>query len=368
MKTSVRSRPWPTVILVLTLAVSLLPVLAPSAAAAEPSRERGTVQGRITRSLVVTHGPVVTTLTTTGSDGHQLGDQRVVSLPLMDEAGAEAGRLDASLLTTGLDDPGPGDEIRISTLIFTLGDAADQVVVTGSGLYPAAGSTIAIDSAIVRPIVGGSGRFAGATGWAESEHLADDSWRHTLHLAVAAADRRRPVQRPPVQRQRDVRPRLRERPSTSNTDADVVSTLLGETEPANAPGQSLGLRSYVIPRGVALPPHTHPGTQLARILRGVLRYEVVSGEAHVVRSDGATETVGAGEVAMLEAGDVIIEGPGMVHFGTSVGRGPVHILSATLFETGAPASTPVDDPVEPAEPLEPAAPSATDRPVESASS
>ena len=52
---------------------------------------------------------------------------------------------------------------------------------TGSGLYPAAGSTIAIDSIIVRPIAGGSGRFGGATGWAESEHLADDSWRHTLH-------------------------------------------------------------------------------------------------------------------------------------------------------------------------------------------
>jgi quercetin dioxygenase-like cupin family protein len=335
MKTSVRSRPWPTVLVVLTLAVSLLPVLAPSAAAAERVRDRASVQGRLTRSLVVTHGPVVTTLTTAGSDGHQLGDQRVVSLPLTDEAGAEAGRLDATLLTTGLDDPGPGDEIRISTLVFTLGDAADQVVVTGSGLYPAAGSTIAIDSTIVRPIVGGSGRFAGVSGWAESEHLADDSWRHTLHLTPARAQLRRAEARP-----RALRPRLRERPSSS--DAEVVSTVLGETEPAAAVGQTLGLRAYVIPSGVALPPHTHPGTQLARILRGVLRYEVISGEAHVVRSDGTPETVGAGDVVMLEAGDVVIEGPGMVHFGTSVGRGPVHIVSATLFETGAEPATTVD--------------------------
>jgi quercetin dioxygenase-like cupin family protein len=334
------------------MAVALLPALAPSAAAAERPDERGTVQGRALRSLTVTHGPVVTTLTTPDSDGHELGDQRVVSLPLMDEAGAEAGRVDATLLTTGIDEPAPGDEIRISTLVFTLGDPVDQVVVTGSGLYPAAGSTIALDSTIVRPIVGGSGRFAGATGWAESEHLADDSWRHTLHLTVAGA---RAVPRRPIQRPRDVRPRLRERPSTPNADAEVVSTLLGESVPANAAGQTLGLRSYIVPRGVALPPHTHPGTQLARILRGVLRYEVVSGEAHVVRSDSATETVGAGEVVMLEAGDVIIEGPGMVHFGTSVGRGPVHILSATLFETGAPASTPVEGAVAAAASAEPVA-------------
>jgi quercetin dioxygenase-like cupin family protein len=339
MKTSVRSRPWPTALLVLILSATLLPTLGPSVAAADRSGAPGAVQGRPARSLTVTHGPVVTTLTTPGSDGHQLGDLRVVSLPLTGEATTGAGaaaRLDASLLTTGIDEPGPGDEIRISTLVFTLGEAADQVVVTGSGLYPEAGSTIAIDSTIVRPIVGGSGRFAGATGWAESERLADDSWRHTLHLAVTGAG---PVTRRPVQRPRDVRPGLRERPSRPNAEAEVVSTLLGETETANAAGQSLGLRSYVIPRGVALPPHTHPGTQLARILRGVLRYEVVSGEAHVVRSDGVIETVGAGGVVMLEAGDVIIEGPGMVHFGTSVGRGPVHIISATLFETGAPPST-----------------------------
>ena len=61
----------------------------------------------------------------------------------------DLGRIDGSLLTTGIDQPNPGDEVRMSTLIFTLGEAADQVVVTGSGLYPAAGSTIAADSVIV---------------------------------------------------------------------------------------------------------------------------------------------------------------------------------------------------------------------------
>jgi quercetin dioxygenase-like cupin family protein len=353
-----RTRRWSAVVAVLALTVPLLLVLAPPAAATrDQAGERAALQGRMTRSLSVIHGPAVTTLTTTGSDGHQLGDLRVVSLPLSraTTARGEADRLDATLLTTGIDQPGPGDEIRISTLVFTLGDAADQVVVTGSGVYPAAGSTIAIDSAIVRPIVGGSGRFAGASGWAESEHLVDDSWRHTLHITSTEAQLRRAEPRP-----RALRPLPRERPSSS--DAEVVSTLLGMTEPAAAVGQTLGLRSYVIPSGVALPPHTHPGTQLARILRGVLRYEVVSGEAHVVRSDGTPEAVVAGEVVMLEAGDVVIEGPGMVHFGTNVGRGPVHIISATLFETGAPPSTLTEMPAISATPSLPAGPATSPAP------
>jgi hypothetical protein len=34
----------------------------------------------------------------------------------------------------------------------------------------------------VRPILGGSGAFAGVQGDAETEHLADDTWRHTFRI------------------------------------------------------------------------------------------------------------------------------------------------------------------------------------------
>src|SRR5947208_2843032 len=79
-----------------------------SAASAE---EAGTV-------VAVTHAATDTTLVTANSDGHKLGDTRVVSLPTRDASGA-AGRLDSILITTGIDTPGPGDEVRIGHLVFT---------------------------------------------------------------------------------------------------------------------------------------------------------------------------------------------------------------------------------------------------------
>jgi quercetin dioxygenase-like cupin family protein len=332
-------------------AIGLLLVLLASFASAVIAEEqdvpRGLALGRDTRSVTVTHGPVVTMLTTADSDAHQLGDLRVASLPLTAEDGSEGGRLDASLLTTGVDQPGAGDEIRISTLVFTLGDAADQVVVTGTGIYPAAGSTLAIDTTVVRPIVGGSGRFAGASGWAESEHLADDSWRHTLHLVAAPAGRVRAI--PPGHLRQE---RLdKEQPATgTTTEPGIVRTLLGSTDTAAAEGETLGLWHYLIPAGSALAPHTHPGDQVARVVQGTLLYEVVAGEARVLRSDGSTETIGAGQATILEAGDAVIESAGMVHLGSNEGRRPVELVSATLFETGAEPATAVGSPAPLASP------------------
>jgi hypothetical protein len=140
---------------------------------------------RQSRIFAVTHGPTTTVLADSSSNGHQLGDLRVVSLPTSDEHGREVGRLDATLITTGIDEPNPNDEIRISNLIFVFGDGVDQIVVNGSGFYPGAGSTIELNTTLVRPLTGGSGAFAGATGWAETEHFADDTWQHTFHLLNA---------------------------------------------------------------------------------------------------------------------------------------------------------------------------------------
>jgi quercetin dioxygenase-like cupin family protein len=234
--------------------------------------------------------------------------------------------------------------------VFTLGDdPADQVVVTGSGLYPAAGSTIAVDITIVRSIVGGSGRFAGATGWAETEHLADDTWRHTLHFTSVGPGRGIGVL--PERPRRDDRESRRGRRVPSRPEAapepSIVRTLLGQTEPTVAEGETLGLWQYVIPAGAELAPHTHPGDQVARIVSGMLTYEVVSGEAQVLRRDGASETVGAGSSVTLVPGDTVVESPGMVHFASNAGRRPVVIISATLFETGAEPATPVERPAEP---------------------
>jgi hypothetical protein len=146
--------------------------------------------GQVERAFTVTHGPAVTMLTTAGSTGHQLGDLRVLpAMPIANATGAIVGRLDAQLVTTSVDYPTFGDEVRMSVLNFVFGEgtanfagSADQLQVSGSGYYPSTQSTIPVGEALVRPITGGSGVYAGASGWARTEHLADNTWRHTFFL------------------------------------------------------------------------------------------------------------------------------------------------------------------------------------------
>ena len=157
---------------ILLLVAGLLWPAWPAALAAEAATES---------VFAVTHAATQTTLVTANSDGHKLGDTRVVSLPTRDESGS-VGRLDSILLTTGIDTPGPGDEVRIGHLVFSFGNASDQIYVAGAAIYPAKGSTIKVASSVVRPVLGGSGKYAGASGWCETEHLPDDTWRHTFHL------------------------------------------------------------------------------------------------------------------------------------------------------------------------------------------
>jgi quercetin dioxygenase-like cupin family protein len=269
----------------------------------------------------VAHGPVTTTLVTQGSDGHRLGDLRVVSIETTDADGTPSGRIDATLITTAIDVPNPGDEIRISELVFSFGDEADQIVIGGSARYPAAGSTIEIDSSTVRPILGGSGAYAGARGWVVTTHLADDSWTHEFHVLDGAGAT----------------------PSASPA-AGIVRTLLGDTQPATAPGQTLSLWHYTIPAESALTPHTHPGFQVARVVSGTLTYDVISGSVTVLRADGTTETAQSGAVLLVTAGDTVIENPELAHFGANAGDAPVEIVAASLFTSGSEPALPLPSP------------------------
>ena len=174
------------------LAIAIVALLATLLAVPVAAQDGATWVSRV---FSVTHAAVTTDLVTPGSDGHRLGDVRVnVATPTYDEQGELAGRYDAMLITTSIDLPSQGDEVRMVQLNFVFGEAqadqlagsADQLIVSGSGYYPAGGSTFVAGAALVRTIAGGSGEFAGATGWCESEHLADGSWRHTFHVLQPA--------------------------------------------------------------------------------------------------------------------------------------------------------------------------------------
>jgi hypothetical protein len=274
----------------------------------------------------VVHGPVTTNLTTPGSDGHQLGDTRVTSIEVADDSGAVIGRIDATLITTAVDVPNDGDEIRISELVFSFGDGADQFVIGGTGVYPAAGSTIAVSTSVTRPVLGGVGIYAGVEGSVTSEHLADGTWRHSFNLSHDPTEAgSTPAPAP-------------------SAEAGIIRTSLGATLPATAPGQALGLWHYTIPVGKALTPHTHPGYQVARVETGVLSYTVISGSVRVLRGDGTTETGEAGAVLTIYAGDTVIENPDLAHFGANEGSVPVEIAAASLFTEGSEPALPLASP------------------------
>src|SRR5438045_3473153 len=76
----------------------------------------------------------------------------------------------------------------------------------------------------------------------------------------------------------------------TTTTSGITRTELGDAKPANAPGQELYLQRVTIASGAKLAEHFHEGTQVARVISGVLTYDIASGEATVTRADGSTQT------------------------------------------------------------------------------
>ena len=84
-------------------------------------------------------------------------------------------------LVTGLKE---NQELRASNLVFVVGDEANQLVIGGISLYPAAGATLAPGTRTTRPIIGGSGDYAGARGQVISTNLGADGWTHVFLISA----------------------------------------------------------------------------------------------------------------------------------------------------------------------------------------
>src|SRR5204863_9093217 len=121
----------------------------------------------------------------------------------------------------------------------------------------------------------------------------------------------------------------------------VTRTPLGQAAPANAPGQALYLQQVTIAPHAKLAEHFHQGTQVARVISGVLTYNIVSGTAAVTRAGGRTEDVSGPNKVLLRPGDALVETSSLVHFGANDTNKPVVIELAPLLEQGAPLATPV---------------------------
>jgi len=113
-----------------------------------------------------------------GFDGSSPGDERFFNVPATSPQG---GLLTGSLTVVAPDSPKVGQELRQSDLVFQFGAIEDQMVVGGVAVYEITDPTLALGRVVVRPILGGSGKYAGATGWLDTTHNEDGTWVHVFH-------------------------------------------------------------------------------------------------------------------------------------------------------------------------------------------
>jgi hypothetical protein len=130
---------------------------------------------------------------------------------------------------------------------------------------------------------------------------------------------------------------------SSTTSTGVTRTELGQASPENAPGQVLYLQRVTIAPGAKLVEHFHQGTQVARIVAGVLTYDIASGTATVTHTNGKTEKFAGPTTIKLRTGETIVETQGLVHHGENGTKRPVVIELAALLAEGAPLATPVGE-------------------------
>ncbi len=163
-------KPWVRIATALIAALALIGIAIP-AHAGQPSG--------IT-TITVYHQPVVTTSVT----GTGLGTVRTFFAPTaVNGVAADGQYLTGTLTTIAQGFPG-NQEVRASNLIFVFGNIQDQLVVGGASLYPAAGATLAVGAKVIRPVIGGSGKYAGATGEAISTNLGDAGWTHVFKIRL----------------------------------------------------------------------------------------------------------------------------------------------------------------------------------------
>jgi ABC-type Co2+ transport system permease subunit len=134
--------------------------------------------------VTVAHGPV-TALNSQyidlGAPGPSVGDVRTYYIPLT-QSNKPVGYLTGTLTTVAVDRPAASMELRTSNLVYVIGKASDQIVLGGVAAYAQSAPSVSARSVVTRPVIGGSGRYAGARGWCVTTHFADNTWTHVFHL------------------------------------------------------------------------------------------------------------------------------------------------------------------------------------------
>ena len=135
------------------------------------------------QSLTVTHGSVPTpTYIDLGEPGPSVGDQRIWQFDGQ-TPDRETVMTNWVMTTTSQGRPVPEMESRVTLGIFAFGkDEKNTILIQGVGSYPMTGSTLKSATVLQRAVIGGTGKYAGATGTVTSTHFEDDTWQHVFDL------------------------------------------------------------------------------------------------------------------------------------------------------------------------------------------
>lgn len=75
-----------------------------------------------------------------------------------------------------------GPEQRYVSLDYTFNNKTDQIIVGSISDYPVEGHAFEMNRTIIRPILGGSGKYFGVTGQVATTHNADGSYTHVFTM------------------------------------------------------------------------------------------------------------------------------------------------------------------------------------------
>jgi len=119
-----------------------------------------------------------------GAPGKSLGDVYHFSAPLPSERGGPVTGevIGSKTLVKVATDANPNLERRATLLFFTFADAKDQIIAFGAADYSSSAPEFDADQPVVRPVLGGTGKYMGARGQVTSTRNADGSYTQVFTL------------------------------------------------------------------------------------------------------------------------------------------------------------------------------------------
>ena len=119
-----------------------------------------------------------------GAPGNSLGTS-IISLLRYIQSAAVRSRgevIGSKTLVKVATDANPNLERRATMLFFTFADGKDQIIAFGAADYSPSAPEFDADQPVVRPVLGGTGKYMGARGQVTSTRNADGSYTQVFTL------------------------------------------------------------------------------------------------------------------------------------------------------------------------------------------